>query len=305
MAMRFSVWPNLAQPWEEVLEVARHVDATGWDGVWLADHFMGDGSGFGPPETPMLEATAALAALAGTTDRVRLGSLVLGTTYRHPAVLANWAASVDRISDGRLVLGIGAGWQVNEHQQYGIDLPPLRERVDRFAEVCEVIRGLLRQERTTFDGRWFHLADALCEPKPVQDPLPLLVGGKGNRMLGLTARFGDEWNMWSLPADFAERSAYLDRRCEQIGRDPREIRRTTQALVLLTDDVELARGFVEAAAPRACVAGPPAVLAEAVAGWQEAGVDEVIIPDFLFGKGRQRLDAFDTVMSEVVPAFRS
>src|SRR3954470_22819571 len=118
--MRFSIWPNLAQPWSDVLTKARHAEATGWDGVYVADHFMGDAGGFGPVETPMLEATAALGGLAVATDRVRLGSLVFGTTYRHPAVLANWAATVDRMSDGRLVLGVGAGWQENEHAQYGI-----------------------------------------------------------------------------------------------------------------------------------------------------------------------------------------
>ena len=234
--MRFSVWPHLSQPWDDVLDVVQHAEATGWEGVWVADHFMGDGTAFGAVDTPMLEATAALGGLAAATDRVRLGSLVFGTTYRHPAVLANWAASIDRMSNGRLVLGLGAGWQTNEHDQYGIELPPVRERVDRFAETCEVVRGLLRDERTTFDGQWFHLIDALCEPKPVQTPLPLLVGGKGDRMLGITARFGDEWNMWSMPDVFAERSEALDRRCEQIGRDPSEIHRSTQALIVITDD---------------------------------------------------------------------
>jgi len=303
--MRFSVWPHLSQPWDDVLDVVQHAEATGWDGVWVADHFMGDGTAFGAVDTPMLEATAALGGLVAATDRVRLGSLVFGTTYRHPAVLANWAASIDRMSNGRLVLGVGAGWQTNEHDQFGIELPPVRERVDRFAETCEVLRGLLRDERTTFDGQWFHLTDALCEPKPVQSPLPLLVGGKGDRMLGITARFGDEWNMWSMPDVFAERSEALDRRCEQVGRDPREIQRSTQALIVITDDLEAARRFVEQAAPRAAVAGPTSALAEAVAGWRDAGVDEVIIPDFLFGRGAQRRDTLDAIITEVAPAFRT
>lgn len=130
--MRFSIWPSLQQPWSDVLEVARHAEATGWDGVYVADHFMGSGGDFGPDTTPTHEATASLAALAAVTERVRLGTLVLGNTYRHPAVVANWAATVDHVSGGRLLLGIGAGWQENEHQQYGIELPPPRERLDRF-----------------------------------------------------------------------------------------------------------------------------------------------------------------------------
>ena len=205
--MELSVWPNLAQPWSDVVEVARHTEATGWNGVWLADHFMGDAGGFGPVETPTLEATAGLAALASLTERVRLGSLVFGATYRHPAVLANWAAATDHISGGRLVLGVGAGWQENEHAQYGIELPAVGDRVSRFEEYCRVLTGLLRTERTTMEGTWFSLRDAVCEPKPVQAPLPLLIGGKGDRMLGIAARYGDGWNMWSLPDTFAERSA--------------------------------------------------------------------------------------------------
>ncbi|MGZ4705068.1 MAG: TIGR03560 family F420-dependent LLM class oxidoreductase [Acidimicrobiales bacterium] len=302
--MRFSVWPNLAQPWTDVVEVARHAEATGWDGVWVADHFMGDGGGFGAVETPTLEATAALAGLATITDRVRIGSLVLGATYRHPAVVANWAATVDGMSDGRLVLGVGAGWQQNEHEQYGIELPPIGARVDRFIEACTVIRGLLADERTTFDGRYFTLTDAWCEPKPVQAHLPLLIGGKGDRMLGLTARLADEWNMWSLPATIAERSALLDRRCEDIGRDPSEIQRSTQALVMLTDDEDAARRFVDAVAPRAAVGGTTDALAEVVDGWRQVGVDEVIVPDATLGRGQRRLEALDAIITGVAPAFR-
>ena len=107
------------------MDVAAHAEATGWDGVYVADHFMGDGEQAGGTVTPTFEATAALAALAQATDRVRLGSLVLGITYRHPAVLAKWAATVDHVSGGRLLLGVGAGWQENEHEQYGIELGPL------------------------------------------------------------------------------------------------------------------------------------------------------------------------------------
>jgi alkanesulfonate monooxygenase SsuD/methylene tetrahydromethanopterin reductase-like flavin-dependent oxidoreductase (luciferase family) len=303
--MKISVWPSTSQSWADLLDVVSHVDAAGWHGVYVADHFMGDGASFGAATAPWLEATATLAALAGVTEQVRLAPLVLSATYRHPAVVANWAATVDHASDGRLTLGLGAGWQVNEHEQYGIDLPPIGDRVSRFAESCAVLDGLLRHDRSTFDGRWFQLADAVCEPKPAQARMPLLVGGKGDRMLGITARFGDEWNMWSMPDVFAERSEALDRRCEQVGRDPREIQRSTQALIVITDDLEAARRFVEQAAPRAAVAGPTSALAEAVAGWRDAGVDEVIIPDFLFGRGAQRRDTLDAIITEVAPAFRT
>jgi F420-dependent oxidoreductase-like protein len=302
--MRFSIWPNLQQPWQEACGVAQHAEETGWDGVYVADHFMGDGSGFGPPETPTLEATAALAALAVTIPRIRLGSLVLGMTYRHPAVLANWAATVDQMSHGRLVLGVGAGWQENEHDQYGIDLGSPGTRLRRFEEGCEVLNGLLRQERTTVEGRHFAVRDALCEPKPVQDPLPLLVGGKGDQMLGIVARHADEWNMWGLPEVIEERSAVLERRCEEIGRDPTTIQRSAQALIFLTDDEATGAALVERVAPRAAVAGPAPRLVEVVAKWQQVGLDEVIVPDFTLGTGVERLERMDEIIEHVAPAFR-
>lgn len=302
--MRFSIWPSLQQPWADVLEVVRHAEATGWDGAYVADHFMGSGGEFGPDTTPNLEATAALAALAAVTERVRLGSLVLGNTYRHPAVVANWAATVDHVSGGRLVLGVGAGWQENEHRQYGIDLPAPKARLDRFEEACQVILGLLREERTTFDGRHYRLDSAVAEPKPVQQPLPLLIGGKGDRMLGIVARYADEWNMWGLPATIAERSAVLDRRCEAIGRDPGEIARSAQALIMLTDDGAKADAFVASSGGRAAVAGPPQHLAAVVDAWRGVGLDELIVPDFVLGRGQAKLDAMDTLIEQVVPAFR-
>jgi len=303
--VRFSIWPNLAQPWADVVEVTQRAEATGWDGVYVADHFMGDaGGGFGAVTEPTLEATAALPALATLTSRLRLGTLVFGNTYRHPAVLANWAATVDQLSGGRLLLGVGAGWQENEHEQYGIDLPSPGKRIDRFEEACHVLNGLLRQPTTTFAGSYYQLADAVCEPKPVQSPLPLLIGGKGNRMMGVVARHADEWNMWGLADVIAERSAVLDQRCEDIGRDPAEIKRSAQALVLLTDDPAKASAFLESTGGRAAVAGPVDAVTAAVSAWQDAGLDEVIIPDFTLGRGARRLEKMDAIIEQVAPHFR-
>jgi F420-dependent oxidoreductase-like protein len=302
--MRFSIWPTLSQPWSDVLDFARHAEATGWDGVYAADHFMGSGGEFGPDTTPNLEGTAVLAALAAVTDRVRLGSLVFGNTYRHPAVLANWAATVDHVSDGRLVLGIGAGWQENEHEQYGIELPPPGRRLDRFEEACQVILGLLRQDRTSVAGEHYRLTDAVAEPKPLQQPLPLLIGGKGDRMMGIVARYADQWNMWGLPDAIAERSAVLDRRCEAIDRDPATVERSAQALIMLTDDRAKAEAFVAGTGGRAAVAGTTDDLAGACAAWQSVGLDELIVPDFVLGTGAAKLDRMDAIAEQVAPMFR-
>jgi F420-dependent oxidoreductase-like protein len=303
--MRFSIWPNLQQPWADVLAVVQHAEATGWDGAYVADHFMGDGSSFGGPDTPTLEATAAIGALATATDRVRLGTLVLGMTYRHPAVLAKWAATVDHVSGGRLLLGIGTGWQENEHEQYGIELGAPRQRIDRFEEGCQVIRGLLRTRQTTVAGDHYRVTGAVAEPKPVQAPLPILIGGKGDRMMGVVARYADEWNMWGLAPVIAERSSVLEQRCEAIGRDPATIQRSAQALVRLTDDPAQAERFLAGTGGRAAVAGTTEQVAEAVAAWQEVGLDELIVPDFALGRGSQRLDRMDAIVEDVIPAFRS
>ncbi len=301
--MRFSLWTSSAQPWPDLLAGARHAEATGWDGLWVADHFMADAGGPQPETSPTLEAGSLVAALAAAVDRVRVGTLVYGNTYRHPAVLANMAATVDQISGGRFVLGIGAGWQENEHEQYGIELPPVRERVDRFEEAIQVVSGLLRQPTTSLDGTHYRLKDAVCEPKPVQDRLPILVGARGDRMLGIIARHADEWNAWGLPGHIAERSAALTRRCEAAGRDPDEIARTAQALVIFTDDDAEADRLVETI-PRPVLAGTPARMRDVVAAYAEAGLDELIVPDFGLGSGAQKLEALDRFIDEVAPAFR-
>jgi probable F420-dependent oxidoreductase len=302
--VRFSIWPSTQQPWSDILEVTRYAESTGWDGVYVADHFMGSGDAAGGPNTPTHEGAAVLAALAEATERLRLGSLVFSITYRHPAVLAKWAASVDHVSDGRLLLGVGAGWQPNEHGQYGLDIGSLRTRIERFEEACEVLVGLLRNDVTNVRGEHYVVTDAIAEPKPVQRPLPLLIGCKGDRMIGIAARYADAWNAWGRADTIAERMSVLDDRCAAIGRDPATIERSCQALWFITDDLARADETI-ARSPMAAIAGPPDRLADAVAAWREAGIDEVIVPDFTLGQGRERLDRMDVILNEVAAPFRS
>ncbi len=300
--MRFSIWPTTTQPWADVLEVTRHAEATGWDGVYVADHFMGSGDAAGGPVTPTHEATAALAALAAATTRLRLGSLVFSMTFRHPAALAKWAVTVDHVSGGRLLLGIGAGWQENEHEQYGLDLGPRRTRLERFEEGCEVIVHLLGDEVTTVGGAHYALTDAIAEPKPVQQPLPILIGGKGDRMMGVVARYADQWNMWGLADTIAERSGVLDDRCEAIGRDPASLARSCQALWFFADDERADR--LISGSPLPAIGGATGRFIDAVEAWHKIGVDEVIVPDFTLGTGTERLDRMDTIITEIATPFR-
>jgi alkanesulfonate monooxygenase SsuD/methylene tetrahydromethanopterin reductase-like flavin-dependent oxidoreductase (luciferase family) len=285
-----SLWPTLRQPWLSVREAAVFADGHGWHRVYVADHFMGDGA-TDPAATSTFEATAALTTLAACTEEIGLGTLVLGNTYRHPAVVANWAATVDQLSDGRLVLGLGAGWQQNEHDQYGIALPPAGERLRRFAEACEVINGLLRRPITTYVGEHYQLRDAVCEPKPIQTRLPLLIGGRRDRMLRIVARYADEWNLWADAAQFRERRQELARACDDVGRDPSSIRSSVQALVRLTGDAHRVREFVDAHAPRAAVAGMADRIVDFLGELVEAGVDEFVLPDQFLGRGEERLEA--------------
>ena len=172
-----------------------------------------------------------LAALAGVTKRLRLGVMVTGNPYRHPAVLANMAASLDVISGGRLEIGIGAGWSEEESAAYGIDLPPLRERFDRLEEACAVVDLLLTQEVSSFAGAYYRLTDARCEPKPVQRPRPpLVVGGGGEkRTLRIAARFADQWNLTGgTPEVLAHKIEVLHGHCADVGRDPAEIEISVQ-----------------------------------------------------------------------------
>jgi alkanesulfonate monooxygenase SsuD/methylene tetrahydromethanopterin reductase-like flavin-dependent oxidoreductase (luciferase family) len=261
----------------------------------VEDHFMADGSGFGAVSDPRFEVTTVLSALAVATKSLRLAPLVMSATYRHPAVVANWAASVDHISGGRLMLGLGAGWQINEHEQYGIEMGTPGERIGRLDEYCSVVRSLLEQSVTDFNGRFFELSNAWCEPKPVQDRLPLLIGGKGDRMLRLVARHADMWNMWAMPSKFAERSAELDQACDDIGRNPATIRRSTQALVCLTDSESEARSFTDATGGRAAFAGTAKQFADLAAQWRDAGVDELVIPDWHLGTGAQRAESIEAI----------
>lgn len=298
--MRFSIWPAPTRPWTEILELTQHCEATGWDGVYFADHFMPNGPDATPLDGDTLECWSVMAALAASVPRLRLGTLVSSVTYRHPAVLANIAAAVDRISDGRLLLGIGAGWQENEHAAYGIRLGGVKERLDRFEEACAVLSGLLREPRTTFAGEYFEVTDAPNQPAPAQERLPLLIGGGGEkRTMRIAARYADEWNAWTTPEVLAHKVGVLRGHAEELGRDPSEITVSTQALLFLsTDEAWLAERRGNG------IVGTPAEVTEIDGAYRDAGCDELIIPDFTLGPMERRKDTCDLFLNEVAANFR-
>jgi F420-dependent oxidoreductase-like protein len=299
--MRFSYWPGAGNPWNELVDACRHAESTGWDSIWFADHFMpnqADTSG------PVAEAWTVLAGLAALVPRVRLGTLVTGNTYRNPAVLAKMAANVDIISGGRLILGIGAGWQENEHVAYDIPFYTVGGRLRRLEEAVQVIRSLFDNEKTTFAGRYYAITDAPLAPKPVQQHVPILVGGGGEKVtMRIAAQYADEWNVWGTPEALRQKIGVLEGHCADLGRDPRSIKRSCQAMLILSDDpavIERAR-----IPGRPVIAGNVEQLQGIVRAYQDAGVDELIIPDFNLGRGEQRAAVLDRFISEVAAPFRS
>ena len=295
--MRFSFWPAPSNPWSETLSACQHAERVGFDGVWFSDHFM---PFQGSVDGPIHECWTALAGLAAAVPRVRVGSIVTGNTYRHPAVLAKQAATVDHISGGRCVLGLGAGWQENEHLAYGIEYDTVKGRLDRLDEACAVITSLLRTERTTFDGDHYRLREAPLSPKPVHPRLPLLIGGGGEkRTLRIAARWADEWNIWGEPALMAAKGAVLARHCESIGRDPAEIAHSAVALLFLSDDEAFLTKMRERDHGRATIVGTPAQVVEIVGAYAAAGVDELIIPDFTMPDPDRKRETLERFMVEV------
>ena len=303
--MRFSIWPSPMHSWDEILELTRHCETTGWDGVYFADHFMPNA----PDETPMdgdtLECWSVIAALAAAVPRLRLAPLVTSVTYRHPAVLANIAAAVDNISHGRLLLGIGAGWQENEHAAYGLALGSVKQRLDRFEEATQILLSLLREPRTSFEGNYFTISDAPNQPRPVQSPIPLLIGGSGEkRTMRIAARYADEWNAWTMPELLAHKVGVLQQHCNDLGRDPAEIAVSTQALLFLSTDEDWLAGKRGSDTGRAAVIGTPDQVTEIIQQYAEAGADEFIVPDFTMGSLSRRKDTCDLFIEQVAPSFR-
>jgi F420-dependent oxidoreductase-like protein len=233
-------WADMLAVWK----AADDIDA--FHSGWTFDHFYPI---FSDPTGPCLEGWVTLTALAQATTRLRLGNLVTGIHYRHPAVLANMAAAVDVISGGRLELGIGAGWNEEESGAYGIDLGSVKERLDRFEEGCQVLIGLLSQETTDFNGTYYQLTDARNEPKGPQRPHPpICIGGSGEkRTLRIVAKYAQHWNFaGGTPEEFAHKRDVLASHCADIGRDPSEIMHS--AHVRLSEDHDYAKAIDEAAA---------------------------------------------------------
>ncbi len=250
--------------WAENADRARFAEAMGFDGIWGFDHFQ-PMYGEGPGEC--FEAMTTLAAWSGITERVRLGVLVTGLTYRHPSVFAAEALTIDHASGGRLELSYGAAWFEPEHRALGIPFPALKARVDAFEEAVQIVRGLMTTDDFTFEGQHFSVESATMHPRPVQAPHPpIWIGASGEqRMMPIAARHADVWHCFGPPKDLAEKSARISAHAEAAGRDPASIRRA--ASLSLEDDLDTISHHVDAWAD--------AGFSYLVCGWPAGGRDQV------------------------------
>ena len=233
----------------EMRDAWLEADRLGFDTAWGHDHLLNQNDVTLPED----EGWTALTALLVESRRIRGGLMVTANTFRHPGVLAKIATTVDVISRGRVEVGLGAGWFEEEHRQYGLALPPLKERMQRLDEACRVLKALWTEPRATVEGTYYQVREAIHEPKPVQKPHPtLVIGTKGEKVgLRIAARYADAWNMANgTPEEFAAKCARLDEHCREIGRDPATIERSIQFLphAMEGDIVARATQFMKAGA---------------------------------------------------------
>ncbi len=285
-ALRFGaqLWSQ-AGDWPGFLAAAVAAEEAGWDDVWTWDHLEAI---FGPWEQPILEGWLAMGAVAARTSRVRVGLMVGANTFRNPGHTAKLAATLDHVSGGRAVLGLGGAWFAREHEAFGIDFgASIGERLDRLDEAVEVIRRLLDGERFSHAGRFYRFDDALLRPRPVQDHLPILVGGGGPRKtLRTVARRADAWNTNGTLEEVASREAILREHCAAVGRDPATIERTVSFPIVLRDDPgDAARAFRALCAANGTpdagnvptLLGPPELVAAALRPYVDLGFRTIVV----------------------------
>lgn len=286
---RFGIVRNQTLPWPVLADHARRFEACGFESLWLSDHFQRPSG----PDEPLLEGWTTLAALAATTERLRLGILVTSNTFRNPALVVKEAVTVDHVSHGRVEVGLGTGWYKGEHDRVGLPFPEPPELVDRFEEAVQIVDLMLRQQTTSFAGTYYTLTDALCHPPPIQQPRPpITLGAHGPRMLRIAARHADRWNSYGSVDEIRERNVRLDEACAAIGRPPEEIIRSFFGM-----------------APRLTMGGrlptdpwaSPDAFGEAVERYRAVGINEFLVD----GPEPHQLDVMERIASDVLPRFRT
>lgn len=301
--MQFGVMlPQIKRGWEETKAAAQAVERLGYHSVWVNDHLYG----VPMPNIPILEAWTLLPAVAAVTERVELGTLVTPIGFRNPALLAKMVATLDGISNGRVVVGLGGGWFAQEFSGYGIDFPPVQDRLGQLDEGITLMRRMWSEEQVTFAGRYFRTEDVYCEPKPVRRP-PILIGGGGEQvLLRLVARHADIWNNLAVhQTQFADKLAVLRRHCEAVGRDPAAIRASQQTMVVIGRDAADAQAKAEKAQRiygghmGSGISGTPQQCIEQIGALAQQGCSLLMIEFF----GRDIREPAELFAETVLPAF--
>lgn len=272
-----------ATTWDAYLKAVKMAEELGFGSVWTFDHLLPFS---GPDDRSCFETLTTLSAMAAVTTSARIGVLVNGVLYRHPAVLAKAAAQVDQMSGGRLDFSLGAAWAEREFRAYGLGFPSLSERYGRLEEALQVTKLLWSQPRASFHGRYYHLEDAPCEPKPLQRPHPpVTVGGSGLGSLRAAARHADRLNLIGPPEHCAERARRLEQLCVEEGRDFQEVELSVHPTVALGKDERSAKALAErmaatlgsGAQPGSWIVGGPAEVAERLGRYLEVGVSHFVL----------------------------
>ncbi len=303
--------------WARWRRLAETVDALAFDALWRSDHLF---SLMGIPTRPGLDAWTSLTALALMTRRIRFGPLVCPITFHHPAMMARQAAAIDELSGGRFELGIGTGWNDREHEAFGVPYPRVGERVRRLDEAAHVIRALWGDQPATFEGRYYSLDGAMGWPKPLQRPAPLLIAGKGPKVLEIVAKYADEWNTnGTSPDQLRARRALLESACGAVGRDPAGIEYSMMCGLLIGEHgaalERRARKIQEYVPSRASIraadlpaalraahwlVGTPAEIVAQIRALAAEGIERVMLQLF----DQEDLDAIHLVDEQVLPRLR-
>lgn len=306
MDLRIFTEPQQGATYDDLLAVARRAERCGYSAFFRSDHYLSMGD-VDPLPGPT-DAWTSLAGLARETSSIRLGTLVTSATFRNPGVLAIQVAQVDQMSGGRVELGLGAGWYEDEHRAYGIEFPPVAERFDRLEEQLELVTGLWRTpvgERFDHDGRYYTVVDSPALPKPVQQSVPIIVGGQGRRRTPqLAARFATEFNRaFDSPESVATTFGRVREACEEIGRDPADLDWSVALVLCCGQDEAQVRRRAEAIGrdPHELrangAAGTPDEVVETIRRYADVGVQRV----YLQVLDLADLDHLDLVAEQVAP----
>lgn len=294
--------------WDNIKDTVDRLEAGCWNSVWFADHYLPPPGRKEEEHLTAHEGFTVAAAVAGFTEKLQIGHLVLGNTYRNPALAAKMAATLDQISHGRFTFSIGAAWFKREHEAYGWDFPSMKERQDRLEEACDLVRQLFRSDQpVTFNGKYYQLDDAPLSPGGHNGPIPIMVGGTGpKRTLKTLALYGDIFNLdgWAggpmTAKYYHSKVGILEQHCENVGRDPGEIKKTLLMPTLLSDDKKAVEAMMTGRRlGEGSALGSKNYIVDRIGELIEAGVEEIMFG----GIDTAEPDEFTRYEEEVLSAF--